>query len=153
MGRHGEWAEANQIGPCYQMTDRVGHKIDFVNSQAPSVPGVRAVKAACTVVEHDVVLALVLKHRLDNFRRREVGLLAVRADATDEALSHRADHGRGNQERGHADVDEARDGLHGAVRVHRRQHQVPRQRRLKGNPRRLAVPDLKGVSGNPASDS
>ncbi len=73
---------------------------------------------------------------------RSSGRLQSRAQPADQPLRQHEPERRGDDERLEVHVEQADDGPRRVVRVQRRQHQVPGERRLQRDVGRLDVPDL-----------
>jgi hypothetical protein len=105
--------------------------------------GIPAVQATLAALE-TVLLELLGIHAQDHglVGGGRVLLGAVRADLPHQSLSQDAHHRGGDQELGHAQVQEARDGGGRVVGVERGEHEVARECGLHGVVGGLGVPDL-----------
>src|SRR5579862_4658493 len=116
---------------------------DFENPDPALVAEVAALVAADRF--HDVCvaqLAVVDAQRAHLGFGEGVGLLALRAELADEALRHDGPHGTGDEERLHADIDEAGDGAGGVVGVESAEDEVAREAGVDGDVRRFHVANL-----------
>src|ERR1051325_10968637 len=126
-----------------EVADRGVNRQHLEDAGAAEVAGVAAADAAGPFLHDDPLprRGLQVQHPRLLVREGTVAL-AVLADLAHYELGHRADQARGDQERLDAEVDQARDGRRGVVRVQRGEDQVPGQRRLHRVLRRLRVTDL-----------
>src|SRR5512133_1256946 len=130
-----------------ELPDVVVDEHQLVDPGAPLVAGPLAGGAADGPVEVGRVAGPLEDLRgeaglLALLRRRDVGLLALLAEDTDEPLGEDAAEGRGDEEGLHAHLDEARDGAGGVVGVDRGEDEVAGQRGLDRDLGRLEVADL-----------
>src|SRR5215471_3972000 len=125
------------------LADVIGQIEELAYGVAPLEPGAAALDAAGHLDEEAALGQGRIHGRLDQLLARDLRLpLAVQADVAHEALREHAVQGRDELVGLDAHVQEAAEHVDDVVGVDRREDQVPRQRRVDRDLRRLVVADL-----------